>query len=327
MQMAIKILSSSSVLPKRVVTNRELEKQVNTSDEWIQKMTGIRQRHLLAEDETFLSCTLEAAEQAIRQAGLTAQQLDAIIISTTTPWQIMPSSAAIVQGQLGIKQCISFDLQAACGGFMYALYSIWCFMQADAKIRRALVMGCEAMSKVIDWQDRSTCVLFGDGFGAMILERDDQAVNTGILSCQINCDGIGGKDLEVPWGVGRGYEALTSAGRYMVMNGREVFKHSVYYFVSLIKETLAKHNLQAGDIDWVVPHQANVRIIDAVAERVDIPREKFIVTLSQHGNTSAASIPLAFDSAVKSGKIKAGDRVLLIGFGAGYTWGAALILI
>ncbi len=324
--MAIKILSSSSVLPKRVVSNSDLAKQVDTSDEWIQKMTGIRQRHLLSEDETFLDCTLQTAQLAIQQAKLLPEELDAIIISTTTPWQIMPSTAAMVQGALGIKRCISFDLQAACGGFMYALYSAWCFMKCDQKIRRILVMGCEAMSKVIDWKDRTTCVLFGDGFGAMILERDEEK-NQGILSCSISCDGVGSKDLEVPWGVGRGYEALENGGRYILMKGREVFRNSVSYFVSLINEALAENNLHEYDIDWVIPHQANIRIIDAVAERVHIPKDRFVVTLQNHGNTSAASIPLAFDAAVKSGKIKAGNLVLLIGFGAGYTWGTALISI
>ncbi|HVV67838.1 MAG TPA: beta-ketoacyl-ACP synthase III [Gammaproteobacteria bacterium] len=325
--MTIKILSSSSVLPKRIVTNFDLAKQVDTSDEWIQKMTGIRQRHILSEDETFLDCTVEAARLAIEKAKLSPEDIDAIVISTSTPWQIMPSTAAIVQGLLGITQCIAFDLQAACGGFMYALYNAWCFMQADKKIRRTLVMGCEALSKVIDWRDRTTCVLFGDGFGALVLERDDAEDGKGILHCTISCDGAGRQDLEVPWGIGRGYAELETANRHMLMNGREVYKNSVNYFVSLIKDTLAENNLQEHDIAWVIPHQANIRIIHAVAERMNIPHERFVITLQQHGNTSAASIPLAFDSAVKSNKISAGDLVLLVGFGAGYTWGTALISV
>lgn len=325
--MTIKILSSASTLPERIVTNADLEKSLDTSDAWITKMTGIKQRHILGENESYLECTFQAAQQAIENAHLKPDDIDLIILATSTPWQTMPSTAVLVQGKLGIQQCTAFDLQAACAGFVYAVYMAYQIMKNDATKRHALLLGCEAFSKVVDWSDRQTCILFGDGFGAMVLGKAPEQKSAGILHCDVGSDGKGKQDLEIPWGLAQGYDMQEKAGKYLCMNGREVFKKSVYYFAELITNTLKKNNIITDDIDWIIPHQANIRIIDAVIERLNIPKEKFVVTLAQHANTSAASIPLAYDALAKSGKIKSGDLVLLIGFGAGYTWGTTLVRV
>ena len=325
--MPIKILSNSSVLPKRVVTNADLEKIVETSDEWITKRTGIKQRHLLGEDENYLDCALQVATQAIEKANLTPQDIDLVILGTSTPWQAVPSTAGILQGLLGIKHCPAFDLQAACSGFVYAFYIAWQIMQSDPGKRHALVMGCDALSKITNWEDRGTCVLLGDGFGAMVLAATEQDSVSRIIDCHIGSDGKGKQDLEVPWGIGQGYSHLERLGGGLAMNGREVYRNSIYYFVQQIEQIVQKNNISMEDIDWVVPHQANMRIIEAVAERMHIAREKFVVTLDKHGNTSAASIPLAYDWMVEQGKIKPGHLVLLAGFGGGYTWGTALFRV
>lgn len=325
--MRIKILSTSSVLPKQVVTNFDLEKIVDTTDEWITKRTGIKQRHILGEDETYLDCAFRAARQAIERAQLEPNDIDLIILGTSTAWQAVPSTAVILQNMLGIKPCPAFDLQAACSGFMYVLYVAYQIMQNDSTKRHALVMGCDALSKITNWHDRSTCILLGDGFGAMVLGASKNSHSiSGIIDCHISSDGKGKQDIEVPWGVGQGYDSLClnrSSGA-LAMNGREVYKNSIFYFVQQIEQIMQKNQVTPEEIDWVVPHQANMRIIEAVAERMSISREKFVVTLDKHGNTSAASIPLAYDSMLQQGKIKPGQLVLFAGFGGGYTWGTML---
>lgn len=323
--MAIKVLSCSSVLPKKILTNVDLEKIVDTTDEWITKMTGIKERRVLGEDESYLECAVQTAKQAVENAKIDPVEIGLIINGTSTPAQVMPSTASIIQGRLGIKNCISFDLQAACSGFVYAMATAYYFMQSNSSIRYALVMGCEALSKVVNWQDRSTCVLFGDGFSGVILQRDDSQTDTGIVYCDLGGDGAGKNSLEIPWGVGQGYKKLDDAKGYLAMNGREVFKNSVNYFTALIEKTMKLNHLDINDIDWIIPHQANVRIIQSVAEYSNIPMEKFVITLNKHGNTSAASIPLALSEMVQTDKIKSGDMVMLVGFGAGYTWGTVLL--
>ncbi len=322
--MPIKILANSGVLPKRVVSNAELEKIVDTSDEWITRRTGIKERRILGEDENYLDCALQAAQQALSKSELEPEEIDLIILGTSTPWQAVPSTAGILQGLLGVKACPAFDLQAACSGFVYAFYIAWQIMQSDPSKRHALVLGCDALSKITNWKDRSTCVLLGDGFGAMVLAATDHDSHSRIIDCQIGSDGKGKQDLEVPWGVAQGYENLGKLGGGLAMNGRELFKNAIYYFVQQIEQIMQKNNISAEEIDWVVPHQANMRIIEAVAERMHIAREKFVVTLDKHGNTSAASIPLAYDWLTQQGKVKTGDLVLFAGFGGGYTWGTAL---
>jgi len=325
--MPIKVLAVSSVLPEKVLTNADLEKIVDTSDEWITRMTGIKERHILSGDETYIDCAFRAAKQALANANVRPEDVGMVILGTSTAAQAVPSTAGIIQGLLGIKQCIAFDLQAACSGFVYAMYIAQSIMQNDSSKRYALVLGCDALSKITNWKDRTSCVLFGDGFGAMVLARDDAPSDKGILYSMISSDGKGKQDLEVPWGIGQGYETLEKLGGALVMNGREVFKNSVNYFVKLIEEALEKNNFKPEDIDWVIPHQANLRIIDAVAERLSISREKFVITLDKHGNTSAASIPLAYDAMMQAGKIKSGNLVMFVGFGGGYTWGVVLFRV
>lgn len=321
--MGIRILSTASTLPERIVTNAEMEKIVDTSDEWITKMTGMKERHFLSGSESFIGCVFETSKNAIAEANLVPNDIDLIIIGTSTPEQIMPSTASILQGMLGIKNCIAFDLQAACSGFVYALTSAYYFMQANPAINKALVLGADALSKVLDWKDRTTCVLFGDGFGGVVIGRD--ANSKGILFCELGCDGAGKEHLEIPWGVAQGMDKSYEENHYLIMNGREVFKNSVTYFTQIIQSALEKNHYTIDDIDWIIPHQANARIIQSVAERLNLPAEKLVTTLDKHSNTSAASIPLALDCVVKEGKIKRGDKLMLVGFGAGYTWGVVIL--
>lgn len=322
--MAIQVLASGSALPDNVVTNADLEKIVETTDEWITQMTGIKQRHILRESELSIDYVYKAAQRALEKANVSPDEIDLIIVGTSTPDQIMPSTASILQGKLGIKNSISFDLQAACGGFVYAMTTAYYFMQGNPNIRKALLIGFDAISKVTDWKERTTCVLFGDGYGSMVLGRSTDPKQKGITFCDINCDGAGKDFLQVPWGVAQGYERLNDKTRFLIMNGREVFKSSVTYFAQIIKAALEKSQLTIDDIDWIVPHQANIRIIQAVAERLNLPTEKFVITVDKHSNTSAASIPMAFDHAFNEGKIKKGQRIMLAGFGGGFTWGVVI---
>ncbi|EKD75447.1 MAG: hypothetical protein ACD_44C00126G0004 [uncultured bacterium] len=322
--MSIRILSSGAALPEKILKNSDLEKMVETSDAWIVKMTGIQERHILSDTESFSSLTLKAAKIALERAHITAEDINMIALGTSTPESIMPSSACILQGLLGIKECISLDLQAACSGFVYALVTTYYFMLSNPNIRYALVMGCDALSKITNWSDRATCVLFGDGFAGLVLENNPQAKSPGILYCGLGSDGTGKSHLNVCWGIGQGYEKSNETNHYIYMNGREVFRTSVNYFSQLILDSLEKSKLNFEDVDWIITHQANIRIIHAVAEKLNISKEKLVVTLDKHGNTSAASIPLAFNHLLEEKKIKHGDKVMFVGFGAGYTWGVVI---
>jgi 3-oxoacyl-[acyl-carrier-protein] synthase-3 len=317
----IKILASGAALPKKCVTNADLEKIVDTSDEWIEQRTGIKQRYLLSDDESLLDLSLSAAQQAIQNAGIDPQEVGLLVVATNTPQQVLPSTSTILQGRLGITDCISYDIQAACSGFVYGIVTAYYLLKGRDKLRYALVVGAEALSKVTDWKDRTTCVLFGDGAGAAVLGRDS---SPGIIAADLGSDGCSAEYLEVPWGIGQGFEKMKDDNRYIQMNGREVFKKSIAHFTHSIQQVMAQSDLSLDDVDWVIPHQANVRIISAVADKLGVPMEKFIVTVDQHGNTSSASIPLAFNVALKEGKVKKGDKILFVGFGAGFTRGSLL---
>ena len=317
-----RIAGTGSALPAKVVTNADLEKIVDTSDEWIASRTGIRQRHVAAEGETTADLSERAARAAMEAAGVQASELDMIVLGTTTPDLIFPSTACLVQHRLGANGCGAFDVNAACSGFLYAL-SI-----ADAYIRAGihktiLVIGAETLTRMIDWEDRGTCVLFGDGAGAVVLKADPEA---GILSTHLHADG-GKKDLLYnPVGVSVGFDmSKKNAGCLVRMTGNEVFKHAVKALDSVVDETLAANGLDKSALDWLIPHQANLRIIEATAKRLQMPMDRVIVTVDRHGNTSSGSVPLALDEAVRSGKVQRGQLLLLEAFGGGFTWGSALI--
>ncbi|KTC90151.1 ketoacyl-ACP synthase III [Fluoribacter dumoffii] len=322
--MRIKVIASGSFLPKKVIHNADFEKVMDTSDEWITQMTGIKKRHFLEEKEDYLNCCYHAASMAIERADLSPQLIDLIIVGTTTPYQLMPSTAVMLQQKLGINHCISFDMQAACSGFIYALANAYYMMQAHPQINYALVMGCDAFSMLTDPNDRVTRILFGDGFGAFLLKRSSENDRKGIFYCSICADGLGKGDLEVPWGVAKGYSSVEWNKPYLVMNGKKVFKNAVNQFVKNINTALEQTNLSITDVHHIIPHQANIRIIDAIANSLGISLESFHVTLNKHGNTSAASIPMAFDDLYNQGKVNPNDIILLTAFGAGYTWGTII---
>lgn len=318
-----RITGTGSYLPPHRLTNAELAaelaiKGVETSDEWIVERTGIKARHFAAPDVTSSDLGLEAAKRAIQAAGLQAADIDLIIVATSTPDMVFPSAACILQHKLGIAGCPAFDIQAVCSGFVYAL------TVADAMIktgtaRKALVVGAEVFSRILDFSDRTTCVLFGDGAGAVVLEASETA---GILATDLHADGKHVGILSVPGHVSGG-QILGSP--LLQMDGKAVFKLAVGVLESAARATLAKANLTEADIDWLIPHQANLRIMHSTAKKLKLPLEKLIVTVDQHGNTSAASIPLALDEAVRSGKVKKGDILMLEGVGGGFTWGAVLL--
>ena len=315
-----RITGTGGCLPARVVTNHDLEKVMDTSDEWIQERTGIKRRHLV-EDETAGDLGLVAARNAIDMAGLTPDAIDLIIVATTTPDKVFPGTACIIQRQLGIGGCPAFDVQAACSGFVYGLDI------ADRQIRTggaraALVIGTETLSKIVNWEDRSTAVLFGDGAGAVVLEASEQA---GVISTHIHADGQYEDLLEVPQGISSGYDAVRAERAFIKMMGNAVFKRAVATLGSMARETLDANGIDRHDVDWLVPHQANLRIIAAAAKKLDLPMERVIVTVDEHANTSSASIPLALDAAVRDGRIRAGELLLFEAFGAGFTWGSALV--
>lgn len=319
----VKIVASGSALPKRVLTNADLEKIVDTSDEWISQRTGIKQRYILSDDESLLDLAYQAALQAIKNANIEPNDIGLLVVASNTPQQVLPSTSTLLQGRLGVTDCISYDIQAACSGFVYGLSTAYYLMKGRSNLRYALVIGAEALSKVTDWKDRTTCVLFGDGAGAAILSASDAP---GILATDLGSDGCSAEYLEVTWGIGQGYENMTEENRYIQMNGREVYKKSIAHFSHSIQQVMSQVDISLDDVDWVVPHQANVRIIGAVAEKLGVSMDKFIVTVDQHGNTSSASIPLAFTQAVSQGKIKKGQTVLFVGFGAGFTRGSVLFM-
>ena len=317
-----RIAGTGSALPRRIVSNDELAQRVDTSDEWIATRTGIRQRHVAGEGETTVSLGRDAALRAMQAAGVEPGEIDLIVFGTTTPNLIFPSSACLMQAELGIGGCPAFDVNAACSGFIYALSVADKFIRAgDAKT--ALVVGSETLTRMVDWNDRSTCVLFGDGAGAVVLKPDAEA---GILSTHLHADGAKKELLWNPVGVSEGFRpGEENAGVRVLMTGNEVFKHAVKALDSVVEETLEANGLDRHDIDWLIPHQANLRIIEATAKRLDMPMDRVIVTVDKHGNTSSGSVPLALDEAVRSGKVQRGQLVLLEAFGGGFTWGSVLL--
>ena len=305
-----------------MLTNDDLAKFVDTSDEWIASRTGIRERHVAAEGETTGDLAYHAAIRAMEAAGVTASELDLIVLGTTTPDLIFPSTACLLQARLGANGCPAFDVNAACSGFVYALSVADKFIRSGT-VRTALVVGAETLTRMLDWNDRSTCVLFGDGAGAVVLKADE---DTGILSTHLHADGAKKELLWNPVGVSVGFKpGEDNAGVKVLMTGNEVFKHAVKALDSVVEETLAANGLDRHEIDWLIPHQANLRIIEATAKRLDMPMERVIVTVDRHGNTSSGSVPLALDEAVRSGKVQRGQLVLLEAFGGGFTWGSALL--
>ena len=317
-----RIAGTGSYLPEKVLTNDDLAKIVDTSDEWIASRTGIRERHVAAEGETTGDLAYQAAVRAMEAAGVDASELDLIVLGTTTPDLVFPSTACLLQARLGVAGCPAFDVNAACSGFIYALSVADKFIRAGAA-KTALVVGAETLTRMLDWNDRSTCVLFGDGAGAVVLKADDE---TGILGTHLHADGAKKELLWNPVGVSVGFKPEEhNAGVKVLMTGNEVFKHAVKALDAVVEETLAANGLDRHEIDWLIPHQANLRIIEATAKRLDMPMERVIVTVDRHGNTSSGSVPLALDEAVRSGKIERGQMVLLEAFGGGFTWGSVLL--
>ena len=306
-----------SAVPKRQVSNAELAGQIDTSDEWIVERTGIRNRYIADASETTATLAHAACLKALEHAGIGAAEIDLIVLATATPDQTFPSSATKVQAMLGINDCIAFDVHAVCTGFLYAL-TVADSMLRSGSAETALVIGSETFSRILDWEDRATCVLFGDGAGALVLKAEDG--ERGILATKLHADGRHNELLFVDGG-----PSTTQTVGKLRMKGREVFRHAVVNLADVLKEVLAEAGLEASEIDWVVPHQANARILDATARKLGLPPEKVVVTVDQHANTSAASVPLAFDAAVRDGRIKRGDLVVLEAMGGGFTWGAAAL--
>ncbi len=313
------IRATGSYLPERIMTNADLEKLVETTDEWIVQRSGIRERRIAAPEEKTSDLAVRAAQAALQRAGLKPQDIDGIIVATTTPDQTFPSVAVSVQKALDIPVCTAFDIQAVCSGFVYALSVADNFIKAG-QLKRILVIGAEKMSALLNWEDRTTCVLFGDGAGAVILEAQDGAGNRGIISSHLYADGRLKDILYTDGG-----PSTTGQSGHIVMHGREVFKYAVNLMAEVVEEALQSNGMTAADIDWLVPHQANSRIIEATAKKLNLPMEKVVVTVERHGNTSAASIPLAFDEAVRDGRIKPGQTVLFEAMGGGLTWASALV--
>ncbi len=316
-----RITGTGGYLPERIMTNAELERIVDTSDEWIKSRTGIAKRHIAAENETTCDLAEQAARKAITASGINPDKIDLIIIGTTTPDVIFPSTACLLQKRLNIHGCPAFDVQAVCTGFIYALDIADKFIRTGAATT-ALVIGAETLSRILDWTDRSTCVLFGDGAGAVILEASPEP---GIMSSHLHADGEYNELLQVPAGISRFPEKLKNGTAFIQMQGNEVFKVAVNTLGRIVDETLEANHLEKEDIDWLVPHQANTRIISATAKKLNMSMDRVILTVDQHGNTSAASVPLALDVAVRDGRIQRGDTLLLEAFGGGFTWGATLI--
>ncbi|MDO7841653.1 beta-ketoacyl-ACP synthase III [Sphingomonas immobilis] len=312
------ITGTGSALPARRVSNAELAETVDTTDEWIVERTGIRFRHIAGPDETTATLGRDAAKAALAAAGRSAQDIDLIVLATATPDQTFPSSATKVQAMLGINDCVAFDVAAVCSGFLYALHVADGMIRSGAA-RRALVIGAETFSRILDWEDRGTCVLFGDGAGAVVLEAEETE-SRGILSSKLHADGRHNELLYVDGGV-----STTGTVGKLRMKGREVFRHAVVNLSTVLTEALTLAGLEAKDVDWVVPHQANARILEATAKKLGLAPEKVVVTVDQHANTSAASVPLALDTAVRDGRIKRGDLLVLEAMGGGFTWGAAVV--
>ena len=320
--MYARITGTGSYLPAKKVTNEDLTKIVDTSDEWIQSRTGIKQRFIAADNETTCDLAEQAALNAMQAAGKTADDIDLIIVATTTPDLVFPSTACLLQSRLGIKNgAAAFDIQAVCTGFVYALATAEKFIKSGSH-KCAIVVGAETLSRIVDWTDRTTCVLFGDGAGAVILEADEE---TGILSSHIHADGSYESLLTVPAGISSDYDKLKAGEAHISMKGNEVFKMAVNTLGRIVDETLDANNMEKTDVDWLVPHQANTRIIGATAKKLKMSMDHVVQTVDLHGNTSAASVPLALDTAVRDGRIQRGETLLLEAFGGGFTWGSVLV--
>ncbi|HSH72798.1 MAG TPA: beta-ketoacyl-ACP synthase III [Methylophilaceae bacterium] len=311
-----RIAGTGSYLPERILTNAELEKMVDTTDEWIVTRTGIRERHIAAEGEFTSDLAVAAARQAIKAANISEADIDLIIVATTTPDNIFPSTACLVQDKLGISRCPAFDIQAVCSGFVYALTTADNFIKSGST-KCALVIGAETMSRITDWTDRGNCILWGDGAGAVILKASDEQ---GILSTHLHADGSYANLLHVPYGISN-----PEGNKTIAMQGNPVFKVAVNTLDAIVDETLLANGLEKSDVDWLVPHQANIRILQSTAKKLGMSMDRVVVTVDTHGNTSAASIPLALDVAVRDGRIKRGEIILMEAFGGGFTWGSVLM--
>ena len=316
-----RITGTGSYLPDKVLTNHDLEKIVETTDQWIRERTGISKRHIAADQQSTVDLAEPAARRALEAAGRTPQDVDLIIVATTTPDRVFPSTACLLQKNLDRHGCAAFDIQAVCTGFVYALGVADKFIKTGSA-SCALVVGAETLSRALDWTDRATCVLFGDGAGAVVLEASEEP---GLLSTHLHADGAYEHLLTVPGGVGQGYETLSGDARFVKMKGNEVFKVAVNTLGRIVDETLEANDMQKSDIDWLIPHQANIRIIQATARKLKMPMDHVVVTVDEHGNTSSASVPLALDTAVRDGRIKRGETLLMEAFGGGFTWGSALL--
>ncbi len=316
-----RIIGTGGYLPEKIVTNLDLEKMVDTSDEWIRERTGIEQRHIAAEGETTCDLAEQATLKALEMAGLEASAIDMIIVATTTPDKTFPSTACLLQQRLAIHGCPAFDIQAVCSGFVYALSVADQFIKTGMA-KCVLVVGAETLSRITNWTDRNTCVLFGDGAGAVLLEASEQQ---GILSTHIHADGQYEELLHVPSGLSKLPQTDAIEERTMSMKGNEVFKMAVNTLSRIAKETLEANGLQKEDIDWLVPHQANLRIINGTAKKLKLSPEQAVITVHKHANTSSASVPMALDEAIRDGRIQRGQLLLLEAFGGGFTWGSALI--
>jgi 3-oxoacyl-[acyl-carrier-protein] synthase-3 len=315
-----RIVGTGSCLPARVMTNDDFARRLETSDAWIRERTGIRSRHIAEESQTSSDLALEASRNALQAAGIAAGDLDLIIVATSTPDYVFPSTACLLQAKLGVKGSAAFDVQAVCSGFVYALATADSFIRCG-NYRKALVVGAEVFSRILDWNDRGTCVLFGDGAGAVVLAADSKP---GVHASLLRADGSHAGMLSVPGNVNRG---TISGSPFLQMDGQAVFKFAVRVLEESARETAAKAGMALEDVDWLIPHQANVRILEAVARKLDLPREKLVVTVDHHGNTSAASVPLALDEYVRAGRIRPGQRLLLQGVGGGFTWGSSLVTL
>ncbi|MCD7097530.1 beta-ketoacyl-ACP synthase III [Stenotrophomonas sp. MMGLT7] len=316
-----RIAGTGSYLPEKVLTNDDLAKIVDTSDEWIRSRTGIGERHIAAEDQTTSDLGYRAAIKAIEAAGIAVEDIDLIVVGTTTPDFIFPSTACLIQARLGALGCPAFDVNAACSGFVFALSTADKFIRSGAA-RTVLVIGAETLTRIVDWTDRSTCVLFGDGAGAVVLKADDE---TGILSTHLHADGSKKELLWNPVGVSAGFGEGAGGGGHILMKGNDVFKYAVKALDGVVDEALAANGLDKQDLDWLIPHQANLRIIEATAKRLEMSMDQVVVTVDRHGNTSSASVPMALDAAVRSGRVERGQLLLLEAFGGGFTWGSVLL--